>query len=188
MSEFQVIRVNRSPFLIADFPGMKGPTSTDLLVDGFVAQTFASEDATNYFMLLLRTRHFIQHFGILYHHQPYHHGAWYIMHNVESVQGTSPGVPFQPTPLLDYSMKATNGTVVPQQRWAPADEVDVRRHVTRAVLELPTFFVHNNGSIGFPLVNILRGCDGELRNANGFATLGGKTTTHIRINVSLSLG
>ena len=74
MSEIQVIQVSRSPFLLADFPGLKGPTSTDLLVDGFIARTFAFEGATNLFVLLLRNRHFIQHFGILYH-QPYHQGA-----------------------------------------------------------------------------------------------------------------
>jgi hypothetical protein len=81
-------------------------------------------------------------------------------------------------------MNATDGTVVPQRRWTPADEVDVRRHVEGAALELPIFFVNRNGSIGFPLVNILQGCDRDLRNAKGFASLAGKTTTHIRINVS----
>jgi hypothetical protein len=174
-------------FLFADFPGTKGPTSTDLLVDGFVARTFASEGATNYFELLFRNKHFIQHFGILYH-QPYRQGAWYITHNVNSVQGNSPGVPLQTSPLLDYSTTPTYGTVVPQQRWTPADEADVRRHVEDAALELPIFFVNHNGSIGFPLVEILRGCDRDLHNANDFATLSGKTTTQIRINVSSSLG
>jgi protein involved in polysaccharide export with SLBB domain len=83
---------------------------------------------------------------------------------------------------------STYGTVVPQKRWTPADEVDVRRHVEGAALELPIFFVNRNGSIGFPLVDILRGCDRHLHNADDFATLAGKTTTHVRINVSLSLG
>ena len=187
MSEIQVIQVSRSPVLFADFPGLKGPTSTDILVDGFVSRTFASEDATNYFMLLLRNRLFIQHFGILYH-QPFNQGAWYITHNVNSVQGASPGVPLQTSPLLDYCTRTTHGTVVPQRRWTPADEVDIRRHVEGAALELPIFFVNHDGTIGFPLVNILRGCDGDLHNANGFASLMGKTTTTIRINVSLSLG
>ena len=184
MPEIQVIQVSRSPFLLADFLGLKGPTSTDILVDGFVASTFASEDATNYFMLLLRNRHFIQHFGILYH-QPFNQGAWYITHNVNSVQGASPGVPLQTSPLLDFCIKTTHGTVVPQRRWTPADEV---RYVESAALELPIFFVNRDGTIGFPMVNILRGCDDDLHNADGFASLVGKATTTIRINVSLSLG
>ncbi|KAF8257743.1 hypothetical protein EI94DRAFT_1254355 [Lactarius quietus] len=154
------------------------PTSTDLLVDGFVARTFAPEDAANYFVLLFRSPQFIQQFGVVYHDG----GAWYITHNVNSVQGTSPGVPLQTRPLLDYSTNPTYGTVVPQRRWTPADEVDFRRHVEAAVLQLPLFFVNRNGSIGFPLQDILQGCDRELHHASHFAPLGGKSTTHIRIN------
>jgi hypothetical protein len=138
-------------------------------------------------MLLFRIQHFIQYFGILYH-RSYRQGAWYITHNVNSVQGTSPGVPLQTSPLLDYSTRTTYGTVVPQKRWTPANEADFRRHVEGAALELPIFFVNRDGSIGFPLVDILRGCDRHLHNADDFATLEGKTTTHVRINVSLSLG
>ncbi|KAF8261602.1 hypothetical protein EI94DRAFT_1745588 [Lactarius quietus] len=154
--------------------------ASDVVVDGFVARTFSPEDSTNYFMLLLRTspsQNYLQYYGII-HHQD----AWYLTHNTNLVQGTSPGVPLQSTPLLDYSSGATHGTVVPQRRWSPTDEVDFRRHVEGAVLELPIFFVHRNGSVGFPLPDISRGCDRELRNANGFAPLGGRTITHIRIS------
>ncbi|KAH9051057.1 hypothetical protein EDB87DRAFT_1104777 [Lactarius vividus] len=130
-------------------------------------------------MLLLKThsQHFLRYHGIVYHQ-----GAWYIMHNANLVQGTSLGVPLQTTPLLDYNSRGTQGTILPQQRWAPADEVDFRRHVEDAVLQLPIYFVNINGSIGFLLPDILRGCDRDLRNANSFATLGGRSTTHIRIN------
>ena len=110
------------------------------------------------------------------------------MHNSNLVQGASPGVPYLPAPLLDYSMNATIGTVVPQRRRTSADEVDIRRHVESAVLQLPIFFVNHNGSLGFRLPDILRGCNHELHNANSFAPLGGKTTTSVRIHVSLSLG
>ncbi|KAH9164875.1 hypothetical protein EDB89DRAFT_1858896 [Lactarius sanguifluus] len=131
-------------------------------------------------MLLLRTpppQHFLCYYWIVYHQD-----AWYIIINANLVQGTSPGVPFQPTPLLDHSSRATQGTIVPQRRWTPLDEVDIRRHVEHANLQLPIYFVNSNGSIGFPLPDILRGCDRDLRNAKSFATLGGRTTTHIRIN------
>ncbi|KAH9053780.1 hypothetical protein EDB87DRAFT_162176 [Lactarius vividus] len=155
-------------------------TAGDVLVDGFVAQTFKPEDANNYLMLLLRaphSQHFMRYYGIVYHQ-----GAWYITQNANLVQGTSPDVPFQNTPLLDYSSRGAPGTILPQQRWTPADEVDVRRHVEGAALQLPIYFVNSNGSIGFPLLDILQGHDRDLRNANGFAPLGGRTTTHIRIN------
>ena len=131
-------------------------------------------------MILLKSQSFLQYFAIVYHQ-----GAWYITHNGNLVQRKSSGVPLQATPLLDYSMKATLGTVVPQKRWTPSDEVDVRRHVESCALLLPIFFVYRNGSPGFRLSDILRGCDNDLHNANNLAPLGGKTTTHIRISVSV---
>ena len=137
-------------------------------------------------MLLLRTpppQSFLEYYGI-----EYHRGAWYIRHNSKLVQGASPVIPYLPTPLLDYSMRETTGTVVPQRQWTPAEEVDIRRHVESAALLLPIFFVNRNGSLGFSIPDILRGCDRELHNANSFAPLGGKYTTSVRIHVSLSLG
>ena len=136
-------------------------------------------------MLLLRTpprQYFLPYYSIVYHQC-----AWYVTDNVNLVQGRSPGVPLQNFPLLDYCIRAAQGTVVPQRRWNPADEVDVRRHVESAVLQLPTFFVNRNGSLGFQLLDILRGSNHDLHNANSFASLGGRTTTYIRINVSLFL-
>jgi hypothetical protein len=151
-------------------------------VDGLVAHTFAPEDADNYFNILLKTpasQYFLPYYGIV-HHQ----GAWFITENVNSVPNESPGVPLHATPLLDYSIAGTHGTIVPQRRWTPVDEVDIRRHVENATLNLPIFFVNRNGNLGFSLTDILRGCDRDLHNANGFAPLGGRATTHIRINVS----
>src|SRR6266702_7154688 len=120
----QVSQFSESFFFLVDFPGTKGLTPADVLVDGFVARTFTPKDANNYFMLLLRTpasQYFLGYYGIVYHQN-----AWYITHNVNLVQGTSPGVPLQTTPLLDRSISATHGTIVPQRRWTPTDEVDVR--------------------------------------------------------------
>ena len=86
--------------------------------------------------------------------------------------------------LLDINASITEGTVIPQMRWVPADEADYRRHVLEAVLQLPVFFVNRNGSVGFWLPDILEGRDGDLYNRDSQAPLGGRTTTHIRINVS----
>ena len=92
--------------------------------------------------------------------------------------------PGLPTRLpLDFS-RTTEGTIVPQRRWTPADEVDIRRHVQDAALQLPVFFVNRNGSVGFWLPDILEGRDSELYNRDSHASLGGRTTSHIRINVS----
>ena len=85
---------------------------------------------------------------------------------------------------LDFSTRVTEGTVVPQTRWTPADDVDIRRHVQEARLQLPVFFVNQNGGVGFWLPDILDGRDGDLYNRDNHASLGGTSTTHIRINVS----
>ena len=88
---------------------------------------------------------------------------------------------------LDYSVRTTQGTVVPQRRWTPADEVDIRRHVEEATLQLPVFFVNRQGGVGFLLTDILQGHDHDLYNRDGQASLGGRATTHIRINVNFHI-
>jgi hypothetical protein len=85
---------------------------------------------------------------------------------------------------LDFNIKLTQGTVVPQRRWNPADEFDIRRFVVQATLQLPIFFVHLNGGVGFWLPDILQDRDRNLCDRDSEAPLGGTTTTHIRINVS----
>ena len=84
---------------------------------------------------------------------------------------------------LDFSVRMTQGTVVPQRRWTPAVEVDIRRHVEEATLQLPVFFVNRHGGVGFSLPDILQGHDHDLSNRDSQAPLGGRSTTHIRINV-----
>jgi hypothetical protein len=85
---------------------------------------------------------------------------------------------------LDFSIKLTQGTVLPQRRWTPADEASNRRHVEEATLQLPIFFIHRNGEVGFRLPDILQGDDQDLVNRDTEASLGGVATTHIRIDVS----
>jgi len=158
---------------------MSSQPVNDLFVDGFIAQTFSPRDAYNFFILLLRTPHFLQQYRVSYS-QSHTQGVWRIIHRVPS---PSPGAPSQDVSLpLDYSIKITQGTVVPQRRWTPADEVDIRRHVEEATLQLPVFFVNRNGAVGFLLSDILQGRDHELHNRDSQASLGGKSTTHIRIN------
>ena len=157
------------------FCDMKSPN--DLFVDGFLAQTFSPQDAHNFFTLLLRTPNFMQHYRI-----SYTQGVWYI---IRCVPSPSPGVPSQNVSQpLDFSVKMTQGTVVPQRRWTPADEVDIRRHVEEATLQLPVFFVNRHGGVGFSLQDIIQGRDHDLFNRDSYAPLGGRATTHIRINVS----
>jgi hypothetical protein len=91
---------------------------------------------------------------------------------------------------LDFRASTTPGTVLPQVRWFPENPADFRRFVIDAVLQFPIFFVNQTGVVGFHLEDILQGSEQDLardlQNGNGQAPLGGRTTTHIRINVGFS--
>lgn len=154
--------------------------ASDILVDGFIARTFTPQDAHNFFALLLKTSDFLRHHRILYSK-----GVWYAMRTAPYVQSPSPAASTQNSPLpLDYSVRTTRGTVIPQRRWIPADEVDVHRHVECSALQPPIFFINHDGGTGFWLPDILQGRHHDLHDGDREAQLGGKTTTHIRINVS----
>jgi hypothetical protein len=161
---------------------MKPPVSpNDILVDGFLAHTFSPQDAYVFFTLLLRTPDFLR-----YYHVSYSQGMWSITQNAPlHVQRSLLEVSTQNPPLaLDFSVQATQGTVVPQRRWIPAEEDNVRRHIQEALLQLPIFFVNQNGGVGFWLPDILQARDRDLYNRDSAASLGGVATTNIRINVS----
>jgi hypothetical protein len=154
--------------------------ASDILVDGFIAGTFTPQDAHDFFALLLKSSNFLRHYHIFYSK-----GVWYATRNLPYVQSLSPAASTQNPPLpLDYSVRTTRGTVIPQRRWAPAGEVDVYRHVECGALQPPIFFINQNGGAGFWLPDILQGRHHELCDGDRQAQLGGKTTTHIRINVS----
>jgi hypothetical protein len=148
-----------------------------LCTDGFLAHTFSPQDARHFLTVLLRTSDFMQYYRI-----SYAQGVWYIMRDpFPPSSGVQKLGLLQP---LDFSVKLNPGTVIPQRRWTPADNVDVRRHVSEATLQFPIFFVKRNGGVGFRLPDVLQGNDHDLCNRDSKASLGGVTTTHIRINVS----
>ena len=78
------------------------------------------------------------------------------------------------------------GTVVPQTMWYPDSASDRRQHVEMGKLQMPIFFEDKDQALGFSLEASVDGQYQILRHANDPAPLGHKTTTHIRIVVSLS--
>jgi len=152
--------------------------ASDILVFGFIAYMFSPEDAQNFLALLLRSQDFLRHYRM-----SYSQGVWYIIQNSPYFLPPPPGIPPQNLMLpLDYTVCTTQGTVVPQRRWTPADEIDVRRYVTSATLQLPIYFVNRSGGVGFWLPDILQGRDHDLYYGDSEAPLGGRATTHLRIN------
>ena len=156
--------------------------ASDLLVYGFIAHTFSPEGAHNFFASLLRTQEYLRHYNISYSQIE---GVWNVTQNPPYILPPPPGTPPQNLVLpLDFNINMTQGSVIPQQRWTPADEIDVRRYVESATLQLPIYFVKKNGGIGFWLPDILQGIDHDLDNGDREAQLGGRVTTHLRISVS----
>ena len=154
----------------------------DIFVDGFIANTFSPQDAYTFLPQLLRTP------SLQFYNVVYSGGAWFIAQNAPRALPQPPGMEAlaQHSPIpLDFNAMATQGTVVPQQRWIPSDEADVRRHIAEASLQLPIFFVNRSGGIGFALHDILQGRDTDLLNRDSQGQFGGYSTTHVRINVSL---
>jgi hypothetical protein len=163
----------------------------DILEDGFIARTFSTqpEDARLYFTSFFRTQDFLRDYGI-----SYSRGAWRITENEHASFARWPlsrspsHIQDSPQPPVDFDVTETQGTVVPQRRWTVAALVEYRRHVQPGddVLQLPIFFVHQNGGVGFSLSDILQGHDGGLYDGDKEASLGGLTATFIRISVSFT--
>jgi len=71
--------------------------------------------------------------------------------------------------------------VVPQTLWAPHTIIDKRQHVTDAELQMPIYFEGLDGTLGLSLEEAASGRCHGLVDAQAFAPLGSKLTTHVRI-------
>ena len=85
--------------------------------------------------------------------------------------------------LLDRAVLGGRGAVIPQTMWTPHTVTDKRQHVEEAVLQMPIFFEGKDGRLGLSLGEAAAGRCHGLRNAQQFAPIGHKSTTHIRIGV-----
>jgi hypothetical protein len=88
--------------------------------------------------------------------------------------------------LLDRGI-VDRGTVVPQAMWSPLSSIDIRRHIEMAELQIPVFFEDKDGRVGISLGECTDGQCRVLRDPTSRAPLGQRSTTHIRIIVSMAL-
>ena len=152
-----------------------------LLVDGYISQTFRSRAAERHFLNLLKSTSIP-----LYETLPDTGREEYsfFVHSVPPHILASP-----PNPpdrwLLDRGIM-DRGTVVPQTMWSPLSVVDIRQHVEKAKLQMPIFFGDKDGRLGLSLDASTDGQCHGLRDVNDPAPLSQKTTTHIRIVVSMA--
>ena len=75
--------------------------------------------------------------------------------------------------------------MLPQTMWSLHTVTDKRQHVDEAVLQMPIFFEGVDGRLGLSLEASAAGRCYGLRNAQQFVPFGHKSTTHIRIVVSV---
>jgi hypothetical protein len=86
--------------------------------------------------------------------------------------------------VLDYRADLSRGTIVPQVPWFPQTPRDVRKYVTDASLRLPIFLRQDDGTIGMSLSDVVHGNFRRLTDSVQPVNVGGRTSVHIRMNVS----
>ena len=152
-----------------------------LLVDGYISQTFLSQAAEQYFQNLLKSASIPPYATLSYTGKG---DYFFFVHSVPPhISARFPNPPVRW--LLDRGI-VDKGTVVPQTMWSPRSAGDIRQHVARAKLQMPVFFEDKDGGLGLSLGASIDGQCHVLRDANYPAPLGQKTTTHIRIVVSMA--
>ena len=145
-------------------------------IDGYIAYTFGPLRAKNYLAILFKIDpQTVQPF--------FHQGGFFVWIQPPLPDLTSPPLDFNGDLawLLDYRIHP-GGTVVPQQLWFPQGQGDWLRYVGQAPLQMPLFFIQENGTLGIPIANAVAG-QMFLRGARQPAPFGLKATTKIRIGV-----
>jgi len=149
------------------------PNPVTLLVDGYISQCFSPQQAEAFFLFLLKNNSF---YAAAYY--PGRQSGYFIVNSVP------PHIHVQfPNPrswIIDRG-PVNYGTVVPQGLWVPHTNTDRRQHVAEAPLQMPIFFEDTNGTLGITLEAAASGRCHGLLDAQCFAPLGNKTTTHIRV-------
>lgn len=116
-------------------------------------------------------------------------GAFFITHiNNPSVTANAMSSRGYLMIVLDYNADLLRGTIVPQIPWFPQTPRDMRKYVTDAVLQLPIFLRQDDGTIGMSLSDVIHGNFRRLMDSVQQVNVGGRTSVHVRINVSVLLG
>ena len=154
-------------------------------MDGYISWSIGSRKAEDYLCSLLRTNPSDLNQWWLTSPAPNGSGVRFV---ARPTTGTFPAMPVMedlsghPLWLIDHSVNNT-GTVVPQSLWSPVNTTGLRHYPADAYLQLPIFFIQEDGQLGLSLDDAVQGNCGNIRDAQIQAPLGGKYTTTIRILV-----
>jgi hypothetical protein len=156
-------------------------SSNRVLVDGYIAHCFTSQQAERYFRCLLKSD--VATAGVYPASiTPGIEATFFFVSSVPThISHQSPG---QSRWTLDRGVVHNGlGSVVPQTLWGPHTATDRKHYVKEAELQLPIFFQCSDGKLGLSLEAAASGRCHGLIDTHGFAPLGFKSTTHIRIVV-----
>ncbi|KAI9454399.1 hypothetical protein BJY52DRAFT_1122801, partial [Lactarius psammicola] len=135
-----------------------------LLIDGYIAHTFHSRRAEQYFLGLLKSDSIPPIKTLSY---PGREGHFFL-------------TPDPSSRLLDRAV-VNSGSVVPQEMWPLRNVHDMKRYVVQVSLRMPIFFEGVDGRLGLSLEAAAAGRCNGLRSAQEFAPLGYSPTIYIRI-------
>jgi hypothetical protein len=163
---------------------LPAPPPVTILRDGYIAHTF-SIFTELFFHSILKTSpqsanvHFSisgwpNSFALPYNTVPH------LRSNIVDSYG-------QPYLLLDFLVVPSHGPVVPQTLWVPRSSRDLAQYVLEAELQLPIFFLRNNGGVGLSLTDASVGNSSALVGCSQPVNVGGRTSVHLRMQVRLYL-
>jgi hypothetical protein len=167
------------PSQMASSSSMSSNTAGHMLRYGYISATFGAYGEMAYCSFLKCS---LSQLPIMFS-LPGCTGAYTVAHNVlphlppgwRAADGTY-------VVLLDCVVDQTRGPVIPQEVWMPNSPRVYDQHVVRSVLRPPTFFVHTDGSVGLPLLQILSS-NFAVSMANQPIDVG-RSSIHLHIKVS----
>ncbi|KZV67890.1 hypothetical protein PENSPDRAFT_754594 [Peniophora sp. CONT] len=154
------------------------PSGVDILRDGFLAHMFGVFTEL-FFQSLLKTS--VRSLPVQF---PLHGWPSAFALSQGAVTSLQPNVvdAYQyPYLLLDLLVNTAIGPVVPQTLWVPRSSRDLAQYVLEATLELPIFFVRNDGGIGITVADASAGNSASLLGSTRAVNVGGRTSVHLRI-------
>ena len=175
--------MNFAPPTVYQPPPVTG--AENMYQHGYIGLAFGSH-TESFFTAVLKTSPRVLQVGFSAPGWP---GAFFITHiNNPSVSANAMSSRGYLMIILDYGADLSRGTIVPQLPWFPQTPRDMRKYVTDAVLQLPIFLRQDDGTIGMSLSDVIHGNFRRLMDSVQQVNVGGRTSVHVRINVSVLLG
>ncbi|KAI0037472.1 hypothetical protein FA95DRAFT_1568144 [Auriscalpium vulgare] len=162
ISSFRRTREADDSIPLLDPSPTEDPHCPNILLDGYLAHKFRPPGVERY---LARHLKIPIHTLILQCNVDGWPHAVFIAHPSRAAQSY--------TMLLDYAAGGVPGTVVPQRLWAGSD--------CDGVLQMPIFFLHEDGSLGVPLKTACGGNLNRVCGINDEASLGGNIVMNLLV-------